>query len=153
VTIGDPPLLLLDEPSNGLDPEGQSDICHHIADLHATGKTIVLASHQLQEVTEVCTYLIILNHGNIHYENSVADALSERPHVVIQVDQDTSSIQEIVKNLDHDIEVSEQEVILNNEAIYLRRQVLSILLSLGFDVVRVRQSRVTLAEIYAEAVR
>jgi ABC-2 type transport system ATP-binding protein len=83
--IGNPPLLLLDEPSNGLDPEGQADICQQIKTLHASGKTIVLASHQLLEVTQVCTHLIILNNGAIHYENRMADALTMRPHTSIKV--------------------------------------------------------------------
>lgn len=151
--IGNPPLLLLDEPSNGLDPEGQADICREIKALHASGKTIVLASHQLQEVTQVCTHLIILNTGTIHYENRMADALSMRPHTSIEVTKDLGPLRNLLVGLNADVEVGEQEVILSNKAIALRPQVLRILLSAGYDVTKVEQSRVTLAEIYAEAVR
>ena len=77
--IGDPPLLLLDEPSNGLDPEGQVEIGRYIRELHATGKSIVLSSHHLHEVTQICTHLVILNKGQIHYQNSMAEALALRP--------------------------------------------------------------------------
>jgi ABC-2 type transport system ATP-binding protein len=151
--IGDPPLLLLDEPSNGLDPEGQADICRHIKALHATGKTIVLASHQLHEVTQVCTHLIILNSGTIHYENTITGALAERPHVVIRTNKDLAILRPMLQSMHPDIEVVGQELYLNNEAITLRRQVLSLLLGAGYDINHVEHSRVTLAEIYAEAVR
>ena len=152
--IGDPPLLLLDEPSNGLDPEGQADMCRIMKQLHSDGKTIVLASHQLSEVTQICTQLVILNHGSIHYENSMVDALAERPHTLIQVDRDLYSLAPLIKNLHHDIEIypDRREIILNHSAIALRPQVLSLLLSAGYDVLHIQQSRVTLAEIYAEAV-
>jgi ABC-2 type transport system ATP-binding protein len=151
--IGDPPLLLLDEPSNGLDPEGQEDICRQIKALHASGKTIMLASHQLHEVTQVCTQLIILNRGTIHYENRMADALIIQPHTSIQVTQDLGPLREFLTGLTTELVVSEHEVTLSNEGMALRPQVLRILLSAGYDVTRVDQSRVTLAEIYAEAVR
>ena len=51
--LGNPPLLLLDEPSNGLDPNGQAELQALIKKLHAAGKTILLSSHQLEEVTAV----------------------------------------------------------------------------------------------------
>jgi ABC-2 type transport system ATP-binding protein len=152
--IGDPSLLLLDEPSNGLDPEGQADICRLIKQLHSDGKTIVLASHQLTEVTQICTQLVILNRGSVHYESSMQEALAKRPHTTIQVDKDLYSLASLLENLHPDIEINpgRREIVLNHEAITLRPHVLSILLSAGYDVTHIEQSRVTLAEIYAEAV-
>lgn len=151
--IGNPDLLLLDEPSNGLDPEGQSEICQQIRSLHAGGKTIVLASHQLHEVTQVCTHLIILNRGAIHYENRMADALTMRPHTSITVNGSLEPVQRLLSSMSPTIEIGEQEVTLNNEDLRLRRQVLRLLLSAGYDITSVDQSRVTLAEIYSEAVQ
>jgi ABC-type multidrug transport system ATPase subunit len=151
--IGEPALLLLDEPSNGLDPEGQEEICRQIKALHAEGKTILLASHHLHEVTQVCTYLVILNQGTIHYENTMANALAERPHSTIFVDRSLGPLQTVLQSLHPDIVVSDSQVVLNNEAVVLRRQVLSILLSGGYDIARIEQSRVTLAEIYAGAIQ
>ena len=151
--IGDPPLLLLDEPSNGLDPEGQADIQRHIRALRDAGKTILLSSHQLHEVTAVCSHLIILNQGQIHYENSMENALAERPHATIRTTQDLTPLHPLMQSLHTDIETHPMELILNSGAIRLRRQVMSILLSAGYDIVQVDQRRVTLAEIYAEAVQ
>lgn len=151
--IGNPALLLLDEPSNGLDPEGQAEICQQIRALHANGSTIVLASHQLQEVTQVCTHLIILNRGEIHYENRMADALTMRPHTSITVNKNLEPLRRMLSGLSPRLAVGDQEVTLSNEDVVLRRQVLRLLLSAGYDIVSVDQSRVTLAEIYSEAVQ
>lgn len=151
--IGDPQLLLLDEPSNGLDPEGQAEICRQISKLHQNGKTIVLASHHLQEVTQICTYLVIMNQGTIHYENQMKAALAERPHTRIFVNRDLSPLHTLITHLHPDIELFDQEIVLNYDAIGLRPNVLRILLSNGYDIIRIEQSRVTLAEIYAAAVQ
>ena len=151
--IGDPPLLLLDEPSNGLDPEGQSDICQQIEKLHQAGKTIVLASHQLNEVTQVCTYLVILNDGRIHYENSMEKALSVKPHVSIRIDRDVEQIRRLLEGLHPGISAHESEIVLVDDAIRIRKQVLRILLNSGYDISYVEHKRVTLSEIYSAAIQ
>jgi ABC-type multidrug transport system ATPase subunit len=151
--IGSPSLLLLDEPSNGLDPEGQAEICRQIQSLHSQGKTILLSSHQLPEVTQVCTSVIILYEGKIHYQNQMQGVLAERPFATIRVDKEITDLTPILLGLHPDIEINDKEIILNREAMTLRRQILSILISAGYDIIKVEQNRVTLAEIYAEATR
>lgn len=151
--LGNPALLLLDEPSNGLDPEGQADISAIIQRRHALGQTIIVNSHQLPEVTKVCTHMIILKQGRVHYQGSVKEALALRPHVTIEVDKNLSAIAELLHSLHSDLEVEENRVILNNEAIRIRRHVLSLLVGTGFDIIGVSQKRTTLEEIYAEAVQ
>lgn len=153
VLIGDPPLLLLDEPTNGLDPEGQAAIVEMIQQLKASGKTILLSSHQLHEVTQVCTQLVILNRGRVHYQSRMADALTLRPHVTIEAVHPVDDLAPVLTALHPDIDVVGHLVILNDEAIALRRHVLSLLLGTGHDIVHVVQKRITLEEIYAEAVQ
>lgn len=151
--IGDPDLLLLDEPSSGLDPEGQEEMQSYIEELRAGGKTILMSTHQLQEVTRVCSQLIILKDGCVLYQNPMAEALTLRPHVAIQVDRPLDNIKALLSMVHPDVIVESTEVVLRDEAIGMRRQILSMLISQGFDIVKVEQRRVTLAEIYAEAVQ
>ena len=153
--IGNPPLLLLDEPSNGLDPEGQQDMLHRIKELHASGKTIVISSHHLPEITQVCTYLVILNRGQIHYQNSMVDALTVSPHTLIKIDQPLSEPMLVgaLKSLHPAISIEGNKIYLQDKAMELRRDVLAMLLRSGHDVLHVEQKHITLAEIYAEAVR
>ncbi len=151
--IGDPPFLLLDEPSNGLDPEGQDDICQHIEELHQTGNTIVLASHHLQEVTQVCTYLVILNEGQVLYKNSMDQALAVKPHVSIKIDGNVDKVRNLLESLHAGISTNGNEIILVDDAIGLRKHVLRILLNSGYDISYVEHKRVTLSEIYSKAIQ
>ncbi len=151
--IGDPPMLLLDEPSNGLDPAGQEDMTRRIQDLHAAGKTILISSHQLQEITDVCTHLAILNQGRVHYQNSMVDALTISPHTVITADQNLRRIAPMLENLHPDVHVENSTIILRGGAMNYRRQVLEMLLSQNYDVIHVERKHITLAEVYTQAVQ
>jgi ABC-2 type transport system ATP-binding protein len=71
--IRDPSLLILDEPTNGLDPGGIRDMRALIRDLAARGMTILLSSHLLAEVEELCTRVAIIRTGTIVYEGALAD--------------------------------------------------------------------------------
>ena len=147
--IGQPALLLIDEPTDGLDPEGQADIRCLIQELHAKGCTIVLSSHQLYEVKQVCTRLAILNQGRLQYESSMADALTMRPHVIIQATRDLGAVRPRLEALHPRIQVEGMQVVLTEEMIGLRPAVLRVILDAGLDVCHVEQQRVTLEEIYA----
>lgn len=151
--IGDPPLLLLDEPSNGLDPAGQVEIQQQMRRLQAEGKTIVLSSHQLQEVTAVCTSFIILHQGQVRYENRMQQALALRPQIVIQADADLAAVAPYLRALHPDLAIEGDTLVLGEQQQELRRRVLTLLLGAGYDIRRVEHRRITLEEVYAEAVR
>jgi len=75
--IGNPKVLILDEPTNGLDPQGIVQIRTLIKEIADSGKTIILASHLLDEVQKVCSHFCILNHGNLIYQGVVKDDFSD----------------------------------------------------------------------------
>jgi ABC-type multidrug transport system ATPase subunit len=74
--LGDPSVLVFDEPTNGLDPSGIAEIRELIKDLAAMGKTIILASHLLSEVEKVCTHVAILQQGTLITSGEVNTVLS-----------------------------------------------------------------------------
>jgi ABC-2 type transport system ATP-binding protein len=67
-----PRLLLLDEPTNGLDPAGMRDMRGLIADLASEGLTVLLSSHLMGEVEQLCTELAIIAHGRIRFAGTIA---------------------------------------------------------------------------------
>lgn len=71
--LGDPELLILDEPTNGLDPEGMREIRQVIARIGEQGRTVFLSSHLLWEVERVCTHVAILREGSVVRQASVDD--------------------------------------------------------------------------------
>lgn len=66
--LNDPEILILDEPTNGLDPQGIQEIRHIITKIASHGTTILLASHLLDEVEKVCSHVIVLQNGKKLYE-------------------------------------------------------------------------------------
>jgi ABC-2 type transport system ATP-binding protein len=69
--LNDPEILILDEPTNGLDPQGIHQIREIITRIAATGTTILLASHLLDEVEKVCTHVVIIRKGEKLYSGPV----------------------------------------------------------------------------------
>jgi ABC-type multidrug transport system ATPase subunit len=74
--LGDPQVLVFDEPTNGLDPVGIAETRQLIRDLSKEGKTILLASHLLDEVEKVCTHVAILQKGQLLMAGDVNEVLS-----------------------------------------------------------------------------
>jgi len=74
--LGNPEVLILDEPTNGLDPRGIADIRDLIIRIASTGITIILASHLLDEVEKVCSHVVVLDHGGKLFSGSVDEVLS-----------------------------------------------------------------------------
>lgn len=73
--VGDPDLIILDEPANGLDPDGMREIREIILELADRGKTIFLSSHLLWEVERICTDLAILREGVIVRQGTVTEVI------------------------------------------------------------------------------
>lgn len=73
--LGDPQVLIFDEPTNGLDPVGIAEIRELIKRLSTEGKTIIMASHLLDEVEKVCTHVAIIKNGNLLTAGSVEEVL------------------------------------------------------------------------------
>lgn len=71
--LNDPEILILDEPTNGLDPQGIHQIRDIIRLIASQGTTILLASHLLDEVEKVCSHVLVLRKGKILYSGSVDD--------------------------------------------------------------------------------
>jgi ABC-2 type transport system ATP-binding protein len=81
--LSDPQVLVLDEPTNGLDPTGIADVREIIKKLAAEGKTIILASHLLDEVQKVCTNFAVLSKGKKVYAGSVEEAMGDTEKVEV----------------------------------------------------------------------
>ncbi|MCB0685387.1 MAG: ABC transporter ATP-binding protein [Saprospiraceae bacterium] len=76
--LANPRVLILDEPTNGLDPQGIVEIRNLIKKIAGTGKTIILASHLLDEVQKVCSHFMVLRQGTKLFQGSVKDALTDQ---------------------------------------------------------------------------
>ena len=83
--LTDPELILLDEPTNGLDPAGVHEVRQLILRLSSIGKTIFLSSHILYEIQQVCNRVAILQKGNLLKQGTVQELLREGEQLVVRL--------------------------------------------------------------------
>jgi ABC-2 type transport system ATP-binding protein len=152
-TLGDPGLLLLDEPALGLDPTGQKFMREQILALHRAGKTIILSSHHLDEVTRVCTHVAVLGQGRLLRSGPLDDMLAERPRVVIATGPLPAGLGPALEGLGPGVLAAAEQVTLLGAAIGHKPAVLRRLLEAGVDVRRLSEERVSLEDVYQEATR
>ncbi|HEX9068763.1 MAG TPA: ABC transporter ATP-binding protein [Ktedonobacterales bacterium] len=81
--LTEPDLILLDEPTNGLDPAGMVEVRGLIQQLSAQGVTVLLSSHLLYEVQQVCTRVAIINQGSVVAQGKVTELLSSQASLVM----------------------------------------------------------------------
>jgi len=75
--VHDPAVLLLDEPASGLDPRARVDMREILKELRRMGKTIIISSHILPELTELCTMIGIIDHGRMQVTGSVQEVVQQ----------------------------------------------------------------------------
>ncbi len=96
--LNDPEILILDEPTNGLDPQGIHQIRSLIKEIASTGTTILLASHLLDEVEKVCSHVVVLRKGEKLYSGRVDEMISSHGFFELRSNQQ----EELVKLLEVD---------------------------------------------------
>ena len=93
--LNDPDLVILDEPTNGLDPAGIVEMRDLLRRLASQGKTVFISSHVLAEVQQICTRVAIIASGRLIAESAVADLLRERNEFVVTVERPADALVQI----------------------------------------------------------
>jgi len=119
--LGNPEVLILDEPTNGLDPEGIAEIRQMIIEISKSGKTIILASHLLDEVQRVCSDVLILKKGKKIFSGNVDN-----------IGREGGIIEMISNNLPHLLEVVQTHPKITSAVI--KENMVKATASIDFDV-------------------
>ena len=91
--LNDPEILILDEPTNGLDPQGIHQIRSLIKEIASKGTTILLASHLLDEVEKVCSHVVVLRKGEKLYSGRVDEMISSHGFLELKADDTQKLVQ------------------------------------------------------------
>jgi len=102
--LGDPEVLVFDEPTNGLDPQGIAEIRELIIDIGKKGKTILIASHILDEIEKVCSHCAILKEGNLVRTGTISEIIGNQESTLIKLS--TVNLEDIKKCIDDDSGIS-----------------------------------------------
>ncbi|GGH03110.1 ABC transporter ATP-binding protein [Polaribacter pacificus] len=96
--LNDPEILILDEPTNGLDPQGIHEIRQIIKDIAATGTTILLASHLLDEVEKVCSHVVVIRNGIKLYAGRVDEMTASKGLFELKVDDNEEKLLSLLES-------------------------------------------------------
>jgi ABC-2 type transport system ATP-binding protein len=98
--LNDPEILILDEPTNGLDPQGIHEIRQIIRDIAIDGTTILLASHLLDEVGKVCSHVVVIREGLKLYSGSVDEMTASHGLFELKVDSGAEKMEDLLTGFD-----------------------------------------------------
>ena len=90
--LGDPEVLFLDEPTNGMDPTGMAQVRHLVRELCEDGRTVLVASHLLSEVEQMCDSVVILAKGALIAQGAVTDILRDGDQVRLRTTDDEKAV-------------------------------------------------------------
>ena len=92
--VHSPPILVLDEPTAGVDIELRQQLWAYVKQLHASGVTVILTTHYLEEAEQLCERIAIINHGKVVANEPTKTLLSraQEKNVVVTVDRDLEDV-------------------------------------------------------------
>ncbi len=156
--LSDPALLILDEPTNGLDPQGMKEVRDLIGELSSEGITIFISSHLLDEVQKICSHAAIINTGKMITSGSMSTLLKQSDVFVTEITVDqVSKANELLSPLHwiHRIDLSDDSLSVNieNEKIpEMIRLLVQNNIQVSSVIPRASLEEVFLSEIGAESV-
>jgi len=150
--LGNPSLIILDEPNTGLDPIGIIELKDLLKELVREGKTVVLSTHVLNIVEDLCSNVIFINEGEIIYQGELGKILSMKKKIRLE-GKPIEKIKEILTNLNINFSLSNGsdkiEFIISNEEI---DNVLQVLNSKDCKIAQIEKLGCNLEEIFAELI-
>lgn len=151
--LSEPELLLIDEPTAGLDPEGQRDIIDLLVAIRQRGCAILMTTHFLDEVDLLCDRIGILHGGRIVAEAETRTLHRPARSIAITVTDLPSATATALSALSSAIQCNRHEIVLNPNTPELQAQVLRVLLDHGVSIVTLAPRRHPIEEFYLDAVR
>ena len=150
--LNDPELVIMDEPSSGLDPVGQKEVRDVLLQLKSEGRTIFLSSHQLSEVESICDSVSIVNLGKAVKEGRLADLLSFEGLTRITLKGEDPSVLNALQPIARNVEQHDGNTILDVESEQIYRA-LETARGLGMELISAVPYRRSLEEFFLETIR
>ena len=157
--LGDPDLLILDEPANGLDPEGVREMRTLVGRLAGTGRTVLVSSHDLSELEQVCDWLVLIDTGRSLYQGPTRELLGGVARGLALTPQRTDQchpLRELLVAHGHQVEQHEHQLVVaveGGDVSGLAAEVNRIAFEAGIVLVELTPVRSTLEDRYLALVR
>jgi ABC-2 type transport system ATP-binding protein len=156
--LGDPDLLILDEPGNGLDPQGVQEMRSLVGGLAGTGRTVLVSSHDLSELEQVCDWLVLIDTGRSLYQGpsrDLLDGVANGLAVVARRPEDLPSLRSLLVARGHDVEAHHDRLVVSVDGLDVADLAASVnraAFDAGMVLVELSPLRTTLEERYLSMV-
>jgi len=153
--VNDPDLVFLDEPTDGVDPEGRHDIRELILAMKAEGKTVFINSHLLGELEQVADSVAILSQGEVIRQGSVEELTQQGRQFVIRTEGPVPPWfrEKVPDSLSVDFEVKGNRVTVNTESAEGAQGVIDALRAEGVVIKEMKEGRMSLEELFLTTVK
>lgn len=152
--LAEPALVILDEPTNGLDPAGTVEIRHLVRMLAQGGRTVLISSHLLHEVEHICDQVAILKQGRLIAQGPVAELLHQHEGVVVRVDGEgaVEMALALLRPLEwiKGIEATDGRMLHISVPITRTAEINRLLVTQGIAVTELRPREATLEQVFLE---
>jgi ABC-2 type transport system ATP-binding protein len=146
--INDPEVLILDEPTSGLDPEGAYQMRRLIRELRQRGKTILLCSHFLSQVEDLCDRVAILDRGQLKRCGPLSELVGDSTHIRIVAELSDGAVLMELRKLCNQVEEQEGRVVLETNKEAVAMEILDLLRARQCRLVEMLRPRLTLEELF-----
>ena len=145
-----PPILVLDEPTAGVDIELRQQLWAYVRELHAAGTTVVLTTHYLEEAQELCDRIAIVNKGEV-VANATKDSLMAQAHdkvVVVTIDRELTEVPPVLSQFNATLRDSRRIAVTYDKRCVNSGQVLAALATCGFGIEDVTTEEADLEDVF-----
>ncbi|MCU1455410.1 MAG: transporter related protein [Acidimicrobiales bacterium] len=114
--LGDPALLILDEPANGLDPQGVREMRSLVGDLASSGRTVLVSSHDLSELEQVCDWLVLIDTGRSLYQGptrALLDGVTRGVAVLPERREDRAVLRDLLVAGGHEVVADDARLVVS----------------------------------------
>ncbi|UOQ95026.1 ATP-binding cassette domain-containing protein [Halobacillus shinanisalinarum] len=152
--LGDPELLILDEPTNGLDPSGIHEMRELIKSMPETyGITVMISSHLLSEIDQMATQVGIISKGRMIYQDSIETLRSKaRPHIRLRVGNGAAAKSKLLKS-GYVVESDDDYIYMEDGRDEYISELVATLVNQRIPVYRVEEQRQSLEDIFLDLTR
>ncbi len=152
--LADPDVLVLDEPTNGLDPQGIAEIRSLIMDIAKEGKTIVIASHLLDEIEKMCTHVAIMKHGELLQVGTMDEIMTQDRMLMVKA-ENPSKTKAIIENTDYIslLDEVDDELLIAVDEKYSNAQINQVFAENGIYLSGLRDHKKNLESTFLEIVK
>ncbi|MBO3652403.1 ABC transporter ATP-binding protein [Bacillus amyloliquefaciens] len=148
--LSSPDLLILDEPTNGLDPSGIQEIRELIKELPKSGMSVIVSSHLLSEIDQMATQVGIINNGRVIFQDSIASLHQKRKPLLKVGVSDVIEAKTILNRKGLKVDLQKNDLWLSQTEPEFVSEINSILLHSGLSVFRLEEKTRSLEDIFLE---